>query len=199
MSNEERSASGGRKIIVFNLVSLDGYFAGVDGNIDWHQVDDEFNQFAIEQTSQFGGIIFGRTTYKIFEEYWPVVLKDPKTSDDDRKIAQIIDDTWKIVFSKSLKEVTWKNSKLCSEIDPEEVKSWKQYDGKDMVIFGSGTIVQQFINLGLVDEYRLLVNPIILGDGKPMFENVKDKHKLQLITTRTFKNGNVLLCYQPID
>ncbi len=76
-----------RKIVVFNLISLDGYFAGEDGNIDWHNTDDEFNQFAIEQTSQFGGIIFGRTTYKMFEEYWPTALKDPKTSPDDRKIA----------------------------------------------------------------------------------------------------------------
>jgi dihydrofolate reductase len=186
-----------RKIVVFNLVTLDGYFAGADGNIDWHNVDDEFNQFAIEQTAEFGGIIFGRTTYKIFEDYWPTALKDPKTSDDDRKVAQIIDDTWKIVFSKSLKEVSWKNSQLYFEIDPEEVKRWKQYDGKDIAIFGSGTVVQQFANLGLVDEYRLLVNPVILGAGKPMFENVKDMHKLKLINTRNFKNGNVLLIYEP--
>lgn len=185
-----------RKVIVFNLVSLDGYFAGVDGNIDWHQVDDEFIKFAIEQTSEFGGIIFGRTTYELFESFWPQTLKDPKTSPDDRKIAQIIDDIWKLVFSKTLKEVTWKNSKLYHEIDPEEVKRWKQYDGKDLVIFGSGTIVQQFTNLGFIDEYRLLVNPVILGKGKPMFANVEDQHKLKLTNTQTFGNGNVLLYYK---
>jgi len=199
-----------RKIIAFNLVTLDGYFAGVDGNIDWHNADDdEFNKFAIEQTSEFGGIIFGHTTYKIFEDYWPQALKDPKTSPDDRKLAQIIDDVWKIVYSKSMKETTWKNSQLYHDIDAAEVKKWKEYDGKpastrggepkrggDMVIFGSGTIVQQFANLGLIDEYRLLVNPVILGKGKSMFENVK-KADLKLLKTREFKNGNVLLYYVP--
>lgn len=185
-----------RKIVVFNLVSLDGYFAGEDGDISWHNVDDEFNKFAIEQTSQFGGIIFGHTTYQLFEDYWPKALKDPTTSPDDRKIAQIIDDMWKLVFSKSIKEVVWKNSKLFHTIDPEEIKKWKDIPGKDLVIFGSGTIVQQFANLGLIDEYRLMVNPIILGKGKPLFANIKDQLDLKLIDTRIFKNGNVLLTYQ---
>ncbi len=186
-----------RKIVVFNLISLDGYFAGMNGDISWHNVDDEFNKFAIEQTSQFGGIIFGRTTYQLFEEFWPKALKDPKTSPDDQKIAQIIEDTWKLVFSKSIKKVTWKNSNLFHEIDSNEIKKWKEIDGKDLVIFGSGTIVQQFANLGLIDEYRLLVNPIILGSGKPMFKDVNET-KLKLLKTRNFKNGNVLLYYQPI-
>src|SRR6478735_7940561 len=97
-----------RKIIVFNLLSLDGFFAGEDGNIDWHQVDEEFNKFAIEQTASFGGLIFGKTTYKIFEDFWPKILEtgkypDGKTAadDDDLKIAKIIDDVWKFVYSKS--------------------------------------------------------------------------------------------------
>lgn len=184
-----------RKIIVFNLISLDGYFAGEDGNIDWHQVDDEFNKFAIEQTSSFGGIIFGKTTYKLFENYWPKALKDPKTSPDDRKIAQIIDDTWKFVYSKSMDKVNWKNTNLLHEVNSEEVKGWKQYDGRDMVIFGSGTIVQQFANLGLIDEYRLMVVPVILGEGKELFKGVKQT-KLKLLSERKFKNGNVLITYE---
>lgn len=185
-----------RKIVVFNLISLDGYFAGSEGDIDWHIVDNEFNKFAIEQTSQFGGIIFGRITYELFESYWPKALKDPKTSPDDLKIAQTIDDVWKIVCSRSLKDVTWKNSRVFQDINPEEIKRWKEMDGKDLVIFGSGTIVQQFTNLGIVDEYRLMVNPVILGKGKPMFKNVKDRQKLKLIKTRPFKSGNIFLYYQ---
>lgn len=186
-----------RKIVVFNLITLDGFFAGEDGNIDWHNVDDEFNKFAIEQTAEFGGIIFGKTTYKMFEEYWPGELTNPNTSEDDRKIAQMIDDVWKFVYSKSLKEVTWKNTNLLHKIDPEEVRKWKEYDGKDLAIFGSGEIVQQFTNLGLIDEYRLMVNPVILGKGKPLFANVNEMHKLKLTNSREFKNGNVLLTYQP--
>lgn len=186
-----------RKIIVFNLITLDGYFAGEDGNIDWHQVDDEFNEFAIEQTGQFGGLIFGKTTYQIFEDFWPKAVNDPKMSKEDRKVAQIIDDIRKIVFSKSLKEVTWKNSELYHDIDPEVVKQWKKDDGRDLAIFGSGTIVQQFTNLGLIDEYRLLLNPIVLGKGKPMFANLNEKLSFKLTNTRPFKNGNVLLTYVP--
>lgn len=186
-----------RKIVVFNLVTLDGYFAGKDGNIDWHHVDDEFNDFAIEHTASFGGLIFGHTTYKLFEEFWPKAMDDPKMSEEDRKIGHMIDDVWKMVFSKSLKEVSWKNSKLYHDIDPEEIKSWKKYDGKDMAIFGSGSIVTQFANLGLIDEYRLLVNPIVLGEGKSFWEGIEKPLKLKLTDTRTFKNGNILLTYIP--
>lgn len=192
-----------RKIIVFNLITLDGYFAGVDGNIDWHQVDDEFNTFAVEQTSSFGGIIFGKTTYQLFEKFWPGVAKTgtwpdgSKASEDDQKIAHTIDDMWKFVFSKSLQEVTWKNTNLLHEINPQEIKSWKEMDGKDLVIFGSGTIVKQFTQLGLIDEYRLMVNPVVLGKGKSMFENLEKKLNLKLTNSRTFKNGNVLLTYVP--
>lgn len=184
-----------RKIVVFNMVTLDGYYAGEDGNIDWHKVDDEFNTFAIEHTQEFGTLIFGATTYKLFEEYWPKALVDPATSEDDRKIAQIIEDMEKIVFSKTIKEVTWKNARVVHEINKAEVESWKQQAGKPMGIFGSGTIVQQFTNLGLIDEYRLMINPVILGSGKRMFEGVNAIHNLHLVSTKKFGNGNVLLCY----
>lgn len=185
-----------RKIIVFNLLSLDGYFAGVDGNIDWHNVDDEFNDFAVTQTKTFGTIIFGKTTYKMFEEYWPVALKDPTTSSDDRQIAQTINNIEKIVFSKSIEKVEWNNTKLLHEINPEEINKWKEMDGAPMVIFGSGTIVQQMTELGLIDEYRIMINPVILGEGKSMFEKVP-MQKLKLADTKIFKSGNVLLTYVP--
>lgn len=189
-----------RKIVVFNLISLDGFFAGEDGNIDWHMVDDEFNDFAVEQTASFGAIIFGKTTYKMFEEFWPVFAKasvGKPTLSADEKIAKTIDEVEKFVFSKSLQDVTWKNTKLFHEINPEEVKQWKDQPGGDMVIFGSGTIVQQMTNLGLIDEYRLMVNPVVLGKGKSMFADTKAMLKLKLLNSRIFKNGNVLLYYQP--
>jgi len=186
-----------KKIIVFNLISLDGFFARLNGDIDWHNVDDEFNKFAIEQLNDFGTIIFGRTTYKIFEDFWPKAVDNPKFSKEDHKIAEIIDNINKIVFSKTLDKVIWKNSKLFKEINPSEIKKLKDQPGKDMVVFGSGSVVQALTNLRLIDEYRLLVNPIILGRGKPMFNNVKEM-KLKLLKTRNFRNGNILLYYQPI-
>jgi len=185
-----------RKIIVFNMVSVDGFFAGVDGNLDWHNVDDEFNKFVIEQLREFHTILFGRTTYQMFESFWPVALKDQKTSEDNRKVAQSINDIEKIVFSSTLEKVTWNNSKILKKIDSEGIKKLKQEPGKDMVIFGSGTIVQAMTNLNLIDEYRLMINPVILGQGKPMFKDMKDKVNLKLLNTKTFKNGNVLICYQ---
>jgi len=184
------------------MLTVDGYFAGEDGNIDWHNVDDEFNDFAIEHTAEFGTLIFGHTTYKLFEDFWPAAIKDPKFSPEDHKIGQIIDDMEKIVFSKTLDNVTWNNSKLFHEINPEEIKKWKSpstssgSNEKPMAIFGSGTIVQEFTRLGLVDEYRLMINPVILGKGKPLFKDV-DQIKLKLLNTKIFKNGNVLFYYVP--
>lgn len=186
-----------RKLIVFNLLTLDGFFAGPDGDISWHQVDDEFNTFAVEQTASFGAIIFGKTTYQIFEDFWPKAINDMSLTEEDHKIGKIIDDIEKIVFSKSLANVTWKNTKLFHEIDPEEIKKWKQQEGGDMVVFGSGTIVQQLTDLGLIDEYRFIINPIVLGKGKPMFKEMKEMLKLKLLNTKTFANGNILLYYQP--
>lgn len=132
----------------------------------------------------------------MFESFWPVVLKDQKTSEDNRKVAQSINDIEKIVFSSTLEKVTWNNSKILKKIDSEEIKKLKQEPGKDMVIFGSGTIVQAMTNLNLIDEYRLMINPVLLGQGKPMFKDMKDKVNLKLRNTKTFKNGNVLICYK---
>lgn len=184
-----------RRIVMFNLISLDGFFAGEDGNIDWHVVDDEFNEFAVEHTASFGAIIFGKTTYKIFEDFWPAVVNDPKFSPEDRKVGKTIDDMEKHVFSKSLKSVSWKNTTIHHDIDPEEIKKLKAQKGKDMVIFGSGTIVKQLGDVGLIDEYRVMINPVVLGKGKPMFS--EKMVKLSLIKSRVFGNGNVLLYYVP--
>ncbi len=102
----------------------------------------------------------------------------------------------KIVFSKTLEKAEWKNTKLIKEIVAEEVLRMKKQPGKNMVIYGSGSIVSAFMNLGLTDEYHLFVNPIVLGIGKPLFKDLKDTHKLKLVRTKTFSNGVVLLQYQ---
>jgi dihydrofolate reductase len=188
-----------RKIIMFNLISLDGYFAGINGEIDWFNVnfdDDEFNEFNINQTKMFDTIIFGRVTYEMMAEYWV----SPQALKDESEIAEIMNNTLKIVFSKTLEKVEenekWKNIKLLKKIEPDEINKLKQSDGKAIAIFGSGSIVEEFTNLGLIDEYRLLVNPLFLGYGKLLFKNVQ-KLNLKLIDVRKFKSGNVLLIYQP--
>ncbi len=182
---------------MFNMVSVDGYFAGTDGNIDWHVVDDEFNKFGIEVLKRVDTILFGRVTYDLFESYWPGALKDPATGDDDRVIAKAIDDATKIVFSKTRKDLVWRNSKLLTEINAAEIQALKEQPGKDIVIYGSGTIVQQLTGMGLIDEFRLMVAPVILGNGKPLFKDVK-KLNVKLTEARPFKSGNVLLTYTSV-
>lgn len=185
-----------RKIIVFNMVSLDGYYAGVDGDISWHNTDEEFGKFANEQTAMFGTQIYGRITYQVMESYWPT----PDAIKNDPIVANIMNTAPKIVFSKKLKKVeekeNWKNITLLKSIKSEEIKKLKAQTGKDIVIFGSGTIVQKFTNLGLIDEYWIMVNPIVLTQGKPLFKNIKDRLNLELLKTRMFKNGNILLYYK---
>ena len=181
-----------RKIIVFNMVTVDAMFPGENGDISWHNTDAEFGKFVNEQTGEFGGLIFGRVTYDLMASYWPTA----DAIKNDPIVANLMNSLQKIVFSKTQDKLTWENCQLYSNINLDEVQKWKEQPGKDIAIFGSGTIVQQFANLDLIDEYRLMVNPVILGQGKSLFQGVRKK-KLKLLNTRTFGNGNVLLFYQP--
>ncbi len=182
-----------RKVILFNLTSLDGYFEGPDRDINWHNVDDEFNEFAIQQTGEFGAFLFGRVTYELMASYWPT--EDAKR--DDPMIAGIMNNLPKIVFSKTLKKVEWENTKLVKDNFAEAVSKLKQETGKDIAIFGSSDLAVLLIEHGLIDELRIMVNPIVLGSGKPMFKGIKDQTILKLIKTKTFKSGNILLYYTP--
>jgi dihydrofolate reductase len=186
-----------RKIIVFNLVTVDGLFAGPNGEIDWHNYDDEMGAYSVEQLGSLGALIFGKTTYELMASYWPT----PAGVNGEPVVAGIMNNIPKIVFSRALKEVRdgplWKNVRVFHEIRPDEIIKMKEQEGGDIAIFGSGTIVQQLTNLGLIDEYRLIVNPLILGDGKALFKDIKDNLKLKLVNTKVFKNGNVLLVYEP--
>lgn len=187
-----------RKIIVFNFVTVDGFFAGPKGEIDWHNYNDEMGAYSIEHMQTFGALIFGRITYHMMATYWPT----PEAIKSESSVARIMNSIPKIVFSKSINQVkddpVWKNVTVIHEIKSEEIIQLKKQEGKDMAIFGSGSIVRQFSNLDLIDEYRLVVNPLILGSGKPLFKEIKNKFNLKLLNTRGFINGNLLLCYEPV-
>lgn len=176
------------------MVSVDGYFAGPNGEIDWHNVDDEFNLFAIDQLQKAAVLLFGRVTYNLMAGYWPAAAANPSTSKEDIMVAERMNNLPKIVFSKTLEKSGWNNTKVIKKIGKLEIEKLKQEQTNDIFIFGSGQIVREFTKLGLVDEFRLMVNPVILGSGKSLF---KDKLNLALLTTRVFGNGNVLLYYQP--
>jgi len=182
-----------RKVILFNLTSLDGYFEGPDRDINWHNVDEEFNEFAIQQTGEFGALLFGRVTYELMASYWPTEV----AKRDDPIVTGLMNSLSKIVFSKTLQRIEWENTRLVKDNFVEEISKLKQQSGKDMAIFGSSDLAVTFIEHGLIDEFRIMVNPIVLGDGKPLFKGIQNKLDLKLINTRTFKSGNVLLYYQP--
>ena len=182
-----------RKLIFFMLTTLDGYYAGPNGEIDWHNVDDEFNEFAIDQLNSVDTLLFGRVTYEGMASYWPT----PDAIANDPVVAGKMNQLQKIVFSKTLDKVVWENTRLIKANAPEEIAKLKEQPGKDLIIFGSSDLAVTLIPYGSIDEYRIMVNPIVLGNGKPVFKGIKDKLKLRLIKTKTFRSGNVLLFYQP--
>ncbi|HLE42001.1 MAG TPA: dihydrofolate reductase family protein [Nitrospirota bacterium] len=181
-----------RKVFVFNLVTLDGYFEGPRREIDWHNVDAEFNEYAIGMLNSVDTLLFGRVTYELMAGYWPT----PDAMKNDPIVAGKMNSLPKIVFSRTLDKVAWNNSRLVKSNVEEEIQKIKKQQGKDIVILGSGSIVSELAPLGLIDEYRLMVNPVVLGAGKPLFKGIKDRLNLKLIKAKTFKSGNVLLYYE---
>lgn len=188
-----------RKITVFNYVTLDGYFAGPLGEIDWFKSikkDKEFDRVTIDQAKSGGTILFGHTTYEMMKSYWPT----PEAIRNDPEMAQVVNNGEKIVFSRRLDSVeegpNWKNISLMKELTKENITKLKKQKGKDITIIGSGSLVRQLTDLELIDEYQLMVVPVILGDGKNFFSNVRQMD-LDLIEGKVFKNGIVQLRYRP--
>jgi len=184
-----------RKVIFFMLTTLDGFFEGPNREIGWHNVDEEFNEFAIDQLNSVDVLLFGRVTFELMASYWPT----PAATTDDPIVAEKMNHLPKIVFSRTLSSVEWQNTRLVKENIAEEISKLKQQPGKDMIIFGSSDLAVTFIQHGLIDEYRIMVNPVVLGSGKPLFKGIKDRLGLKLLKTKMFSSGNVLLYYQPAE
>ena len=182
-----------RKLFAFNMVTLDGFFEGPNQDISWHNVDDEFNQFAIEQTGTVDTLLFGRRTYEVMASYWPTEA----AIKDDPIIAGLMNSLPKVVFSRTLQKAEWNNTRLVKDNVEEEIRKLKAQPGKEIAVFGSADLLSTLIKLGLIDEHRIIVNPVVLGNGTPLFKDVKDKLNLRLVRSRIFDSGNVLLCYQP--
>ena len=183
-----------RKLFLFMMVSLDGFFEGPDHEIDWHNVDEEFNEFAINQLNEIGTLLFGRVTYEGMASYWPT----PFALEDDPDVAGMMNAMPKIVFSRTLERADWNNTRLVKEHIAAEVTQLKQQQGGDIAVFGSANLAESLLEMGLIDELRIMVNPVILGNGKPLFTGIHERQKLKLLQTRTFGSGNVLLTYQPL-
>ena len=185
-----------RKLVVFNHVTLDGYFVDANGGMSWAKTDNndaEWNAFVAENASGGGVLVFGRITYELMASFWPTPFAI-KTMPD---VAEGMNRAQKVVFSRTLDKASWSNTKLVKGDLAAEIRKMKQEPGEGMAILGSGSIVSQLAPEGLIDEYQIVVNPLVLGKGRTMFEGIKDKLPLKLTKSRTFGNGNVLLCYKP--
>ena len=185
------------KLIVFNQISLDGYFSGPGGDISWFKRDDtdaEFQGFVRDNARAGGLLIFGRITYELMAAYWPT----PYALEHDPIVAERMNHLPNVVFSTTLAKAAWNNTRLIKGDLVAEIRKLKNDPGPDMAILGSGSIVSQLAPAGVIDEYQFVVYPIVLGKGRTMFEGVEERLTLKLTRTRTFRSGNVLLCYAPL-
>ena len=182
-----------RKVIFFNMMTLDGFFEGTKKEIDWHHVDGEFNEFANEQLMSADVLLFGRVTYELMAAYWTT----PYAITDDPIIAEQMNAIPKIVFSRTLEKAEWNDTRVVKEDPAGEILKLKQQPGKNIFILGSANLVSTLRKANLVDEYRIMINPVLLGQGNPLFKSENGKLDLKLIKTRVFNSGNVLLCYEP--
>lgn len=182
-----------RQVVMLNRISLDGFFAGPNGEIDWFIHDPEIDKTAHDRGSS-DTLLMGKATYEMFFGYWPNVAKDPNAPQEARATADELARMTKIVFSTTLPEVTWDNSKLLRGNLVEEVRALKQGEGTGIMLFGSGTLVQQLSDAELIDEYFLIVTPVVLGQGKPLFKDVK-RLNLKHAQTWNFDSGNVMIRY----
>ena len=183
-----------QKLIVFNHVSLDGYFVDANNEMSWAKSeanDAEWNAFVAENAKGDGTLVFGRVTYEMMASFWPTPIADQHHPD----VAKRMNEMPKVVFSRKLGKASWQNTRLMKGELATEVRKLKQEAGGGMAILGSGTIVAQLAQAGLIDEYQVVINPIILGKGRTMFEGAK--LNLKLTKSRAFGNGNVVLWYQP--
>lgn len=181
-----------RKIILFMHMSLDGFIAGPNGELDWAtKTDDVMGKYLItDLLNTTDTILVGRVLYQGFEQAWPAMASNPNSPKDLVDFAHWMEDTPKIVFSNTLEKVEWKNSKLIHVKDDnditKEIIRLKQEPGRDMVLFGGAKFAQTLVRLELVDEYRFKLEPVVLGSGKSLFQDVKDKMKLKLVKSKVF-------------
>jgi dihydrofolate reductase len=184
-----------RKLIYSMGVSLDGFIAGPDGEIDWSAPDEELHRFHNQQARELGAELYGRRLYEVMR-YWETADKQPSAQEYELEFARIWKDTPKIVFSKTLEKVEG-NARLVSDNAAEEVARLKEQPGKNLAVGGAG-LASTFIKLGLVDEYRLFVSPVVLGGGTPYFPTLDERIKLELVETRTFGSRVVYVRYRRV-
>ena len=182
------------KLITSTWITLDGFICGPNGEMDFvgKFFDEEMGKYEKTLVDGASTLLLGKTTYDSFAGSWPNVPDNPNVSEDEKDYARVLNKLNKVVYSKSLKNAEWNNSILYADINKDEIIKLKSSSEKNIVIYGSASIIQQLTALGLIDEYQLLVHPIFLGSGKPLF---KDKVTLSLLKTDKFISGVMFNSY----
>lgn len=190
-----------RKVIAMIHLSLDGFAAGPNDELDWISYDDELEQYAHSMHALTDAVIWGRRTYQGMAGYWLTVPGNPDSTPAEREHARYLENATKIVVSRTLDRVEWndaQNTVLIKDNIADEIGKIKQQPGKDIWFLGSVALAQTFMQLDLIDEYRININPTVLGRGKPLFAGVTREFPLKLLEARTFASGVVALRYEPV-
>jgi len=183
-----------RKLSSFTFITLDGYYKGENNDISWHKHGQEEGEFSAESLKNESTLLFGRVTYEMMSSFWP----SPMAFESFPEVAEGMNKAEKIVFSKTLNTVDWKNTKLIKGDLIEEIKTIKASPGNDLTILGSGSIVTQLADQGLIDEFQIMIDPLAIGAGTPLFQGLTHSLNLRLVSSRTFKSGVVLNSYESI-
>jgi dihydrofolate reductase len=182
-----------RKIVLFMHTTLDGFVAGPNGEMDWIIVNDEIFDYAGNRTNEADTALYGRVTYEMMESYWPIAADQPNATKHDIEHSTWYNKVNKVVLSKTMKGLNLPNTKIISDNVSEEIKKIKQETGKEIIIFGSPSAAHALMQDNLIDDYWLFVNPILLGHGIPLFKNIQQRTKLELVKSNAFTSGVVCL------
>lgn len=187
-----------RKVVVLMHVSLDGFTAGPNGELAWAIVDEEMEHYVDNLLKSVDTALYGRVTYQMMESYWPTVPANPASSKHDVDHARWVENVSKVVVSKTLETVTWNNTQLVKDHIAEAISALKREPGGDIMTFGSPSLVWTLMQSGLIDEYRINLNPVVLGGGIPLFQGIDGNMPLKLVAAKPFHSGVVGLHYQTI-
>jgi dihydrofolate reductase len=182
-----------KKIFAFLMTTLDGYYEGPNQEFDFWVLDEEFAEFSAAQLDEVDTLLFGRVTYEGMAAYWPT----PAAQRDDPRVAALMNGLPKIVVSRTLSKVDWANTRVIADDVPSELTKLKRQPGTAIAILGSSALTASLLKLGLVDELRVMVHPVVLGAGKSVFRTADERIDLELRESRVFGSGNVLLSYRP--
>jgi dihydrofolate reductase len=181
-----------RRIIVCNWLSLDGFIAGPQGETEWFSWSDEIAAFYKQMQQGIDTILFGRKTYELMSAYWPT----PQSASEDPQIISHMNDSKKIVYSTTLERADWNNTVVNDQIDAAAIRALKNEAGRDIIVYGSGTVVSALTNLELVDRFYIMICPVLLGNGKPLAGGLEHFVQLKRPEVRPFAEGGVLLQYE---